>query len=104
MVLCHALTHPTVMVAFIADSEVVEILGTSTTHPSGTPKDFTAGYHGQEREELPPMEYGLQRDPPPLPDRRDVEGGSWREAVQLGHLPGEDRHEILDMLAKHRSM
>jgi hypothetical protein len=50
------------------------------------------------------MEYGLQRDPPPLPDRPDVKGDTWREAVQLGHLPGEDREEILDMLEKHRSM
>jgi hypothetical protein len=49
------------------------------------------------------MEYGLTRDPEPLPDRPDFEGGAWREAVQLGHLQGDDRDEMLDMLAKHRS-
>jgi hypothetical protein len=88
----------------IEESEVVKVPGTSTTTPSEALKDFTAGDHGQEREELSPMEYGLQRDPPPLPDRPDVEGDAWREAVQLGHLPGEERDEILDILAKHRSM
>jgi Reverse transcriptase (RNA-dependent DNA polymerase) len=50
------------------------------------------------------MEYGLERDPPPLPDLTDVEGYAWQEAVQLGHLNGEERAEILDMLAKRRSM
>jgi hypothetical protein len=78
--------------------------GHQTTTPSGAQKDFIAGDHGKEREELPPMEYGLQRDPPPPRDRPDVDGDSWREAVQLGHLTGEDRDEILDMLEKHRSM
>jgi hypothetical protein len=50
------------------------------------------------------MEYGLERDPPPLLDRPNVEGDAWQQAVQLGHLNGEARAEILDMLAKHRSM
>jgi hypothetical protein len=50
------------------------------------------------------MEYGLQKDPPPLPDRPDVEGNTWKEAVQLDHLPTADRTEILGMLQKHRSM
>jgi hypothetical protein len=50
------------------------------------------------------MEYGLQKDPPPLPDRPDVEGDTWNEAVQLDHLPTADRTEILGMLQKHRSM
>jgi hypothetical protein len=53
---------------------------------------------------LSPMEYGLERDPPPLPDLPEVEDNSWQEAVQLGHLNGEERAEILDILAKHRSM
>jgi hypothetical protein len=104
MVLGHDLPHPTAMAALIEDSEVVKVSGTSTTPPSGALKDFIAADNGQGREELPPMEYGLQRDPPPLPDRQVVEGDAWREAVQLGHLPGKDRDEILDMLAKHRSM
>jgi hypothetical protein len=86
MVLGHALPHATAMAALIEDLEVVKVPGTSTTPQSGSLKDFTAGDYGQEREEVPPMEYGLQRYPPPLPDRPDVEGDAWREAVQLGHL------------------
>jgi hypothetical protein len=50
------------------------------------------------------MEYGLERDPPPLPDLPNVEGDAWQEGVQMGHLNGEERAEILDMLQKHRSM
>jgi hypothetical protein len=87
MVLCHALPHPTAMFALIEDSEVVKVQETSTTPPSGAPKDLTAADYGHEREEFPPMEYGLQRDPPPLPDRPDFEGDYWREVVQLGYLP-----------------
>jgi hypothetical protein len=56
------------------------------------------------RKVLSPIKYGLERDPPPLPDRPEVEGDAWKEAVQLGHLNGEERTEILNMLAKHRSM
>jgi hypothetical protein len=104
MFLGQAIPQPTAMAALIEDSEVTKVQGTSTTPTSGALKDFTAGDHGQEREVLLPMEYGLQGDPPPLPDRPDVEGDSWRKSVQLGHLPGEDRDEILYMLAKHRSM
>jgi hypothetical protein len=104
MVLGHALPHPTAMAAFIEYSEVAKVPGTSTTPPSGALKDFTAGDHGQEREELSPMEYGLQGDPPPLPVRPDVEGDAWREAVPLGKLTGEDRDKILYILAKHRSI
>jgi hypothetical protein len=81
MVLGHSLPHPTAMAALIEDSEVANVPGTSTTPPSGALKDFTAGDHGQEREELSPMEYGLKVDPPPLPVRPDVEGDAWREAV-----------------------
>jgi hypothetical protein len=78
MVLGHALPHPTAMAALIEDPKVVKLPGISTTPPSGALKDFTAGDNGQGREELPPMEYGLQGDPPPLPDRPDVEGDAWR--------------------------
>jgi hypothetical protein len=57
MVLGHALPHPTAMAALIEDSEYVKVSGTSTTPPSGALKDFTAGDHGLEREELSSMEY-----------------------------------------------
>jgi hypothetical protein len=55
MVLGHVLPHPTAMAAFIEDSQVLKVSGTSTTPPSGALKDFTAGDNGQGREELPPM-------------------------------------------------
>jgi hypothetical protein len=90
MVLGHALPHPTAMVALIEDQDVSE--------------DPIEGDNEHARKELSPMEYGIQRDPPPLPDRPDVEGDTWKEAVKLGHLPTADRAEILGMLKKHRSM
>jgi hypothetical protein len=90
MVLGHALPHPTAMVALIKDQDVSE--------------DSTDGDNEHARKELSPMEYGLQRDPPLLPDRPDVERDIWKESVQLDHLPTADRAEILGMLQKHRSM
>ena len=103
MILGHALPHPTAMVALIEDPEVAQA-ETSTPPPSEISKDYTVGDHGRAGEELSPMEYGLQGSPPPLPDRPDAEGDSWKEAVQLGHLQDESRVAILDMLAKHRSI
>jgi hypothetical protein len=102
MVFGHARPHPTSMVALIADTDVVDVPETATPPPSS--HDFTVGDQEQVREKMPPVEYGLERDPPSLPDRPNVEGDAWREAVQLGHLQGEARAEILDMLAKHQSM
>jgi hypothetical protein len=64
----------------------------------------TDGDNEHARTELSPMEYGLQKDPPPLPDTPDVEWDTWKEAVKLDHLPTADRTEILGMLKKHRSM
>jgi hypothetical protein len=90
MVLGHALPHPTAMVALIEDPDFSE--------------DATEGDDTHARKELSPMEYGLQKDPPPLPDRPDVEGDTWKKAVKLGHLPTADLAEILGMLQKHRSM
>jgi hypothetical protein len=101
MVLGHTLHHPTSMMALIADTDVVDVPETET--PSSS-QDFTVGDIVQDRAKLSPMEYGLERDPPTLPDRPEVEGDAWQEAVQLGLLNGEERTEILDMLAKHRSM
>jgi hypothetical protein len=102
MVLVHALPHPTSMVALIADTNVVDVPEAATTPPSS--QDFTVDDQEQVREKLPPMKYGLERDPPPLPDRPNVEGDARREAVQLGHLQGETWAEIWDVLEKHRSM
>ena len=90
MVLGHALPHPTAMVTLIED-------------PDG-PEDSSQADSDQYRNESSPMEYVIHRDPPPLPDRPDVDGDTWKEAVQLSHLPEADRAEILGMLEKHRSM
>jgi hypothetical protein len=86
MGLGHALPHPTSMVSLISDTDVVGVLEIATLPPSS--QDFTVGDQEQVREKFPPMDYGLERDPPPLPDLPNVEGDSWREAVQLGHLKG----------------
>jgi hypothetical protein len=48
IVLCHALPLPTAIAAFIEDSEVLKVPGTSTTPPSGALKDFTAGDYGKK--------------------------------------------------------
>jgi hypothetical protein len=55
MVLGHAIPHPKAVVALIEDPDVSE--------------DPIGGDDEHARKELSPMEYGLQRDPPPLPDR-----------------------------------
>jgi hypothetical protein len=102
MVHGHALPHPTSIIALIADTDVLDVPEIQTPPPSS--HDFTVGDQEQVREKWPPMEYGLERDAPPLPDRPNVEGDAWREAVQLGHLQGKARAEILDMLANHRWM
>jgi hypothetical protein len=60
MVLGHALPHPKAMVALIENPDFSA--------------DPTEGDDEHARKELSPMEYGLQKDPPPLPDRPDVEG------------------------------
>jgi hypothetical protein len=101
MVLSHTLPHPASMVALIADTDAVDVPETETPPSS---QYYTVGDQEQVKENLSPMEYELERDHPPLPDRPNVEGDVWKEAVQLGHLNGEERAEILDMLTKHRSM
>jgi hypothetical protein len=71
MVLGHALPHPKSMVALIADTDVMDVPETETPPSS---QDSTVGDQEQVQENLSPMEYGLERDPPPLPDRTNVEG------------------------------
>jgi hypothetical protein len=86
MFLGHALPHPTSMMALIADTDFVDVLETETSSSS---QNSTVCDREQGKESFSPMEYGLERDPPPLPDRSEVEGDAWEEAVQLGHLNGE---------------
>jgi hypothetical protein len=90
MVLGHAIPHPTAILARIEDPDVSE--------------DPTGGDDEHAKEELSPMYNELQSEPPPLPDRPDVDGHTWKDAVQLSHLLTADLAEILGMLDKHRSM
>jgi RNase H-like domain found in reverse transcriptase/Reverse transcriptase (RNA-dependent DNA polymerase)/Integrase zinc binding domain/Integrase core domain/Chromo (CHRromatin Organisation MOdifier) domain/Retroviral aspartyl protease len=82
MILGHALPHPTGIVA-LADED-----------DRRTP-------WGDAREEAP---YLPNNDPPPLPDRPDVDGELWRSSVDLAHLLPLDREKVFQMLCKHRSM
>jgi hypothetical protein len=75
MVLGHALPHSTSMMALIADTDVVDVPETETPPSS---QDSTVGDQEQVKENLSPMEYGLERDPPPIPDRPNVEGDAWK--------------------------
>jgi hypothetical protein len=43
-------------------------------------------------------------DPPPLPDRPDVEGALWKQDVDLAHLTPQESETVFTMLGKHRTM
>jgi hypothetical protein len=53
---------------------------------------------------LSPEDYAMGLDPPPLPDRPDVEGALWKQDVELAHLTPQEREKVLTMLRKHRTM
>jgi hypothetical protein len=40
-------------------------------------------------------EYSSAREPPPLPDRPDVEESLWKESVALAHLTPQERENVL---------
>jgi hypothetical protein len=50
---------------------------------------------------LSPEEYARGMDPPPLPDRPDLEGALWKQDVDLAHLIPQEREKVLTMLRKH---
>jgi hypothetical protein len=50
------------------------------------------------------LQYALTQNPPPLPDRPDVDGSNWREDVDLNHLTPWEREQVSRVLGKHRSM
>jgi hypothetical protein len=53
---------------------------------------------------LYPEVYAMGMDPPPLPDRPDVEGALWKKDVDLAHLSPQEHETVLTMLGKHRTM
>jgi hypothetical protein len=46
----------------------------------------------------------MDMEPPPLPDRPDVEGALWKENVDLARLTPQEREKVLTMLSKNRNM
>ena len=91
MILGHALPHPTGIIA-LADDE-----GSGGTYrkmseegPSPSPEDVAW--------------FSLRQDPPPVPDRPDVEGEIWKEDLDLAHLTPQERKNVYQMLGTHRSM
>lgn len=91
MILGHALPHPTGIIA-LADDE-----GSGGTYrkmseegPSPSPEDVAW--------------FSLRQDPPPVPDRPDVEGETWKEDLDLAHLTPQERKNVYQMLGTHRSM
>jgi hypothetical protein len=49
-------------------------------------------------------DYAMGMDPPPLPDRPDVEGALWKQYVDLAHLTLQERETVFTMIGKHRNM
>jgi hypothetical protein len=84
------------------------ILGLALPHPTGivTLADLqvTSPESDSRRSLSEAEEYALRRDPPPVPDRPDVEGELWKEAVDLAHLTPMEREKVFGLLGKHRKM
>jgi Reverse transcriptase (RNA-dependent DNA polymerase) len=99
MVLGHALPHP---------HRIISLVEHET--PSKSEGDFSHGPAAPESEDPrdgPPhsvVDYSPYRDPPPLPDRPNVEGELWRESVDLAHLLPQERTKVFELLKKHRTM
>jgi hypothetical protein len=75
------------------------ILGHSRPHPLDI---FAVTELGKPS--LIPKQYALTQNPPPLPDRPDVDGPNWREDVDLKHLTPEECEKVFGVFGKHRSM
>jgi hypothetical protein len=95
MVLGHALAHPLGIVN-LAEADLSDRSKSVTTE---WPKNVNL-----PPVPLPAVEYAQGLDPPPLPDRPDVEGVLWIESVNLEHLSPESRERVLNILEKHRTM
>jgi hypothetical protein len=89
------------------------ILGHAMPHPLGivalAEKEFPTGFRHSESDSekvspVPAKPFPHSNDdPPPLPDRPDVECPLWRDFVKLGHLTPQ-REEVLRMLEKRPTM
>ena len=75
------------------------ILGHALPHPLGI-----VAVTELEKSSRLQEQYVLTQDPPPLPDRPDVDGPNWREEVDLNHLTPQEREKVFRVLGKHRSM
>jgi hypothetical protein len=75
------------------------ILGHALPHPLGI-----FAVTELEKSPLLPGQYALTKNPPPLPDRPDVDGPNWREDVDLNQLTPQRRERVFRVLGKHLSM
>jgi hypothetical protein len=91
MILGHALPHPTGIIA-LADDE--ESCGKYRKPPE----------EGQVPSATDVARFSLRQYPPPVPDRPDVDGETWKEDLDQTHLTPQERKTVFQMLVKHRSM
>jgi hypothetical protein len=109
MMLGHAIRHPQAIVAIAdiatnVDGKYNAEAEKTTIEVGIQPKDDTekqprAGMATEktlvEAEKQPRAEeYSSAREPPPLPDRPDVEGSLWKESVVLAHLTPQERENF----------
>jgi hypothetical protein len=87
------------------------VLGLALPHPTGIvalteldPKPLAKPSPTGLQIALSPEKYAIGLDPPPLPDRPDVEGTLWKSDLDLAHLTPQDVEKVLAMLTKHRTM
>jgi hypothetical protein len=88
MILGYAMPHPTGIVS------LVEL--EAETLAKTVPKRLQVA--------LSPEDYAMGMDPPPLPDRPDVEGALWKKDVDLAHLTPQERETVFNKIRKHRTM
>jgi hypothetical protein len=88
MIIGYAMPHPTEIVSIV--EQEAEPLAPNV------PMGFQVA--------LSPEEYAMGMDPPPLPDRLDVEGALWKQDVDIAHLTHQEREKVLTMLRKQRTM
>jgi hypothetical protein len=91
MILGHALPHPTGIIA-LADDE--ESCGEYRKPPE----------EGQVPSATDVAWLSLRPDPPPVTDRPDVDGETWKKDLDLAHLTPQERKNVYQILVKHRSM
>jgi hypothetical protein len=98
MILGHALPHLKGIVALVD-----EMGSNQTPEPSFSEH---SEYADEERRTCkgPDEQCVRGQDPPPLPDRPEIEGDLWREDVDLALLTPQERERVFQILGKHRSM